>query len=89
MTPLSRPSQRYSYVDHGPDIYVDSFATIRRESDLSRVPGDAERLAVRMIHGTGQVDLVDDTCIVEVRFIARNSSLVREARPELTGSVTR
>ncbi|MGN0100595.1 MAG: precorrin-8X methylmutase, partial [Dietzia sp.] len=41
-------------------IYVDSFATIRRESDLTRVPADAERLAVRMIHGTGQTDLTAD-----------------------------
>ena len=45
MTPLSRPPQRYAYVDHGPEIYVDSFATIRRETDLSGVPAGAERLA--------------------------------------------
>lgn len=58
-----RPSRHYDYVDRGPAIYVDSFATIRREADLSRVPADAERLAVRMIHGSGQVDLVDDLLV--------------------------
>ncbi|HET6152050.1 MAG TPA: precorrin-8X methylmutase [Marmoricola sp.] len=57
MTDLQRPTQRYAYVDAGPDIYLDSFATIRREADLTGVPGDAEKLAVRMIHGSGQVDL--------------------------------
>ena len=60
MSGAVRPPRRYEYVDSGPAIYVDSFATIRRESDLSRVPVDAERLAVRMIHGTGQTDLTDD-----------------------------
>ncbi|MFE6648698.1 precorrin-8X methylmutase [Nocardioides sp. NPDC057772] len=55
-----RPTRRYDYIDQGPAIYVDSFATIRREADLSAVPADAERLAVRMIHGSGQVDLAAD-----------------------------
>ncbi|MFD4327887.1 precorrin-8X methylmutase [Nocardioides sp. NPDC058538] len=58
-----RPPRRYDYIDQGPAIYVDSFATIRREADLSAVPADAERLAVRMIHGSGQVDLASDLVI--------------------------
>ncbi|MBC7307940.1 MAG: precorrin-8X methylmutase [Dietzia sp.] len=33
---------------------------MRREADLSGVPRDAEQIAVRMVHGTGQTDLVDD-----------------------------
>jgi precorrin-8X/cobalt-precorrin-8 methylmutase len=60
---LGRPPRRYQYVDSGPAIYVDSFATIRREADLAAVPPDAERLAVRMIHGSGQVDLARDLVI--------------------------
>ena len=55
-----RPPRRYEYIADGPAIYVDSFATIRREADLSRIPADAEKLAVRMIHGTGQTDLTAD-----------------------------
>ena len=58
-----RPTRRYDYIADGPAIYVDSFATIRREADLSRVPAEAEKLAVRMIHGSGQPDLVDDLVI--------------------------
>lgn len=63
MTSPRRPTRHYEYVDSGPAIYVDSFATIRREADLRAVPADAEKLAVRMIHGSGQVDLADDLIV--------------------------
>ena len=63
MTNLRRPPRRYEYVDSGAAIYVDSFATIRREADLRTVPVDAEKLAVRMIHGSGQVDLARDLVV--------------------------
>jgi precorrin-8X/cobalt-precorrin-8 methylmutase len=63
MTRVHRPPRRYEYVDSGPSIYVDSFATIRREADLRTVPADAEKLAVRMIHGSGQVDLAQDLVV--------------------------
>ena len=43
--------------------------TIRREARFDGIPADAERLAVRMIHGTGQVDLVDDL-LVHPRLVA-------------------
>lgn len=59
----TRPSRRYEYMDNGAAIYVESFATIRRDSDLSAIPPAAEKLAVRMIHGSGQPDLVDDLVI--------------------------
>ena len=62
-TATAPPPRRYDYVADGPAIYVDSFATIRREADLSRVPDQAEKVAVRMIHGSGQTDLVDDLVI--------------------------
>jgi precorrin-8X/cobalt-precorrin-8 methylmutase len=60
---LARPTKRYDYIDDGPAIYLDSFATIRREADLSAIPPEAEKLAVRMIHGTGQPNLVRDLVI--------------------------
>ena len=63
MTSLRRPNRHYEYADDGPAIYADSFATIRREARLDHLPANAERLAVRMIHGTGQVDLADDLVI--------------------------
>ena len=51
------------YIRDGQEIYRQSFATIRAEADLSAVPADAEKVAVRMIHGTGQVDLAGDLVI--------------------------
>ncbi|GAA2015754.1 MAG: precorrin-8X methylmutase [Nocardioides sp.] len=59
-TLLRRPGRHYPYVALGPEIYLDSFATIRREADLSGVPEEAEKVAVRMIHASGQVDLAAD-----------------------------
>jgi precorrin-8X/cobalt-precorrin-8 methylmutase len=73
--PLTPPIGRYDYVRDGAAIYRESFATIRREAALQRVPLDAEQLAVRMIHGTGQVDLVDDLVV--------HPDLVRSARAAL------
>ncbi|MFL6022319.1 MAG: precorrin-8X methylmutase [Marmoricola sp.] len=55
-----RPTRRYEYVDDGPAIYLDSFATIRREAALSHLPVNAEKLVVRMVHGSGQTDLAED-----------------------------
>ncbi|QYJ05465.1 precorrin-8X methylmutase [Nocardioides panacisoli] len=60
---LQPPPRRYDYLTDGPAIYVDSFATIRAEADLGRVPESAEKVAVRMIHGSGQTDLVEDLVI--------------------------
>ena len=50
----------HQYVRDGDEIYRRSFATIRAEADLSRLPSDVAQIAVRMIHACGQVDLVDD-----------------------------
>ncbi len=48
------------YLRDGQEIYRLSFATIRAEADLSRIPADLEKLAVRVIHACGMVDIVDD-----------------------------
>ncbi|OZV84002.1 precorrin-8X methylmutase [Micromonospora echinospora] len=50
----------YDYVREGAEIYRRSFATIRAEADLSRLPADVAQVVVRMIHACGMVDLVDD-----------------------------
>lgn len=79
---LHRPPRHYEYVDSGPGIYVDSFAAIRREADLRSVPADAEKLAVRMIHGSGQVDLADDL-VVHPRMVAAARSALESGAPVL------
>ena len=82
MTNLRRPTRHYEYVDSGPAIYVDSFATIRREADLRAVPADAEKLAVRMIHGSGQVDLADDL-IVHPQMVSTARAALESGAPIL------
>jgi precorrin-8X/cobalt-precorrin-8 methylmutase len=47
------------YIRDGQEIYRQSFATIRAEADLSRIPADLEKLAVRVIHACGMVDVID------------------------------
>src|SRR5579863_4454414 len=47
------------YIRDGQEIYRQSFATIRAEADLARIPPDLEKLAVRVIHACGMVDIVD------------------------------
>lgn len=41
-------------------IYRESFAIIRAEADLSRIPLDLEPLAVRVAHACGMPDAIDD-----------------------------
>jgi precorrin-8X/cobalt-precorrin-8 methylmutase len=70
-----QPTRRYDYIADGPAIYADSFATIRREADLSHIPAEAEKLAVRMVHGTGQPDVVGDLVIHPGLVSAARSAL--------------
>ena len=51
---------RYDYVREGAAIYEKSFATIRSEADLSGLSDVEARVAVRMIHACGMVDLTGD-----------------------------
>lgn len=55
-----RPTSRYDYVRDGDEIYRRSFATIREESRLASFPPDVARVAVRVIHACGDVDVVDE-----------------------------
>lgn len=80
MTNPQRPARRYAYSGNGPDIYHESFATIRREADLSGVPADAEKLAVRMIHGSGQIDLAADL-VVHPRLVAAAQAALEASAP--------
>ena len=48
------------YIRDGQEIYRQSFATIRAEADLAAIPADLEKLAVRVIHACGMVDVVQD-----------------------------
>jgi precorrin-8X/cobalt-precorrin-8 methylmutase len=49
-----------AYEADGAQIYRASFATIRGEAQLDGLEADVARVAVRMIHACGMVDLVTD-----------------------------
>merc|ERR1711991_63747 len=50
----------YEYEKNGAAIYLESFATIRREAKLDRFDKDEEQVVVRMIHASGMVGLEAD-----------------------------
>lgn len=65
------------YVRDGAEIYRRSFAAIRAEADLSGLPDDVARVAVRMIHACGMTDLVQD--------LVWSPGVVERARSALLG----
>ncbi len=69
----------YDYVKDGAEIYRQSFATITAEADLDRVPEDLRAVAVRMIHASGQVDLLDDLAWSEGLATAATTALQQGA----------
>jgi precorrin-8X/cobalt-precorrin-8 methylmutase len=50
----------YDYIRDGAEIYKNSFAIIRRESDLARFTPEEERVAVRVIHACGMVEIAPE-----------------------------
>jgi precorrin-8X/cobalt-precorrin-8 methylmutase len=53
-------SAQYGYARDGAEIYRRSFAIIRSEADLSRFTPDEARVAVRVIHACGMVEIARD-----------------------------
>lgn len=74
---------KHDYVTDGAEIYRRSFATIRAEADLSGLTPDEARVAVRMIHASGQVDLVDDIAL-SPGAVAAGMAALRAGAPILT-----
>lgn len=50
----------HAYEKDGAAIYARSFAIIRSEAKLSRFSTEEERVAVRVIHASGMVEIADD-----------------------------
>ena len=62
------------YIRDGAAIYAQSFTTIRNEADLSGLTDAEARIAVRVIHACGMVDIVRD-----LRFSPGFASAARAA----------
>ncbi len=71
-----------TYERDGAAIYRESFATIRAEADLSGLDPVLERVAVRMIHACGMVDLTDDV-VASPRFGEVARTALRAGAPIL------
>jgi precorrin-8X/cobalt-precorrin-8 methylmutase len=72
----------YVYEKNGAAIYRRSFAIIRSEAKLDRFdPGD-EKVAVRIIHASGMVEVADDI-VFTPGFSAAATAAVRDGAPIL------
>jgi precorrin-8X/cobalt-precorrin-8 methylmutase len=60
MSAEQKQSSRFDYIREGAEIYRRSFATIRAEADLKRFTKDEEKVAVRVIHACGMVEIAAD-----------------------------
>ena len=67
MTGIEQPARRYDYIADGPAIYVESFATIRREARLDLVPADNEKRGVLRDHRGPQLAHARDTALPRSR----------------------
>lgn len=69
----------HSYIRDGAEIYRNSFSIIRSEADLSRFSGHAEKVAVRIIHATGMVEIARDIAMSDDFADAARAALVAGA----------
>ena len=72
-------SEMRPYNRDGADIYRNSFAIIRAESDLSRFRQKEERVVVRIIHACGMVDVADDILMSSTFAVSASEALLRGA----------
>ena len=70
----------YEYEKDGAAIYLESFATIRREANLGRFDKDEEQVAVRMIHATGMIGL-EEHIKFSPGFVAAARSAMENGAP--------
>lgn len=69
----------YAYIRDGAAIYEKSFAMIRDEADLARFATAEERVAVRIIHACGMVELAADIVFTPGAVEAAVAALARGA----------
>jgi precorrin-8X/cobalt-precorrin-8 methylmutase len=75
-------SDALNYIRDGAAIYERSFAIIRAEADLARFTPEQEKVAVRMIHACGMVELAQDIDF-SPDFVASAKAALRKGAPIL------
>jgi precorrin-8X/cobalt-precorrin-8 methylmutase len=73
-------SAQSDYVRDGAEIYRRSFAIIRKEAELSRFTPDEARVAVRVIHACGMVEIAKDL-VFSPGFAEAARGALLEGRP--------
>jgi precorrin-8X/cobalt-precorrin-8 methylmutase len=71
---------RFSYLRDAAAIYARSFAAIRAEADLARFTGAEERVAVRIIHACGMVEIARDLQFSD-DFVAAATEALQAGKP--------
>jgi precorrin-8X/cobalt-precorrin-8 methylmutase len=74
------------YIRDGAAIYARSFSIIRAEADLAGLSPEEERVAVRIIHACGMVDIVRDL-VISPTFATSASAALRNGAPILCDSM--
>ena len=74
------------YIRDGAAIYARSFAIIRAEADLARFSTEEERVAVRIIHACGMVEIAPDL-IMSPTFALNAASALAGGAPILCDSM--
>ena len=65
----------HDYIRDGAEIYRRSFAIIRAEADLARFPPEEEKVAVRVIHAAGMVEVASDLVFASGAVAAAKAAL--------------
>lgn len=74
------------YIRDGAAIYARSFSIIRAEADLAGLSAEEERVAVRIIHACGMVDIVRDL-VMSPTFATSASAALKNGAPILCDSM--
>jgi precorrin-8X/cobalt-precorrin-8 methylmutase len=77
---------RQDYIRDGAAIYARSFSIIRAEADLERFSTDEERVAVRIIHACGMVE-VARSIVMSPTFASEAAAALRRGAPILCDSM--
>ena len=72
-------SELRSYIKDGAEIYQNSFAIIRAETNLARFKGNEEKVVVRIVHACGMVDIADDIVMSSTFAASASEALMRGA----------
>jgi precorrin-8X/cobalt-precorrin-8 methylmutase len=67
------------YKKNPEEIYSESFATVAREANLDRFPHGLDKLATRVIHACGMIDIADRLAFSERAFPVGASALAAGA----------